>query len=560
MQMKKTPRLLIGIFLILLLGAGAYFWAMGMFSSNYAYRSPLRNAPPAPGEALGESSSRQVVIVLVDGLKAETAGDPQLMPRLFELSKNGAAATMKSRAPSFSQGGYTTLLTGAWPEINDGPIFNLEYDQIPTWTQDNLFSAAHRKGIKTAVAGYYWFEKLIPRDAVDYSFYTPGEDQAADQAVMEAALPWLKAGNAGLVLIHLDQMDYAAHNLGGAKSAAWNEAAQRVDGMIGQVAAALDLGQDTLVVVSDHGHIDTGGHGGQDEVVLTEPFVMAGAGVVQTAYRTIQMVDVAPTVAALLGTNLPADAQGEVLTNVLKLPQSVTNSLPAAVQAQQTALVKAYAGSLGMTLRDQTLPTGSDVAAYQAVMDQLRNDRIFVQRVERSAVAAVLLALIVFFLLRNQSKGSLWWIASGLTFLGIFNYRYALWDQLPYSISAIKSETDFILYVLVTSAIAFTIAWLVTALGRRTFWQKPMDAALSTTGLILAMLFITGLPVLWSFVMNGVLVTWTLPEYGSSFVALLGLIQGLSLAVFGLAALAVTALVTWLGQRRKSIPKREKRK
>jgi len=105
--------------------------------------------------------------------------------------------------------------------------------------------------------------------------------------------------------------------------------------MLGQIAEELDLTKDTLVIVSDHGHIDAGGHGGQEAVVLTEPFIMAGAGVVPGEYRDIQMVDVAPTVAALLGTSLPASTQGEVLTFMLNLPQEVIQELPAAGESSR---------------------------------------------------------------------------------------------------------------------------------------------------------------------------------------------------------------------------------
>jgi len=131
---------------------------MGIFSSNFAYRSPLKDNPPSPGEAIGQPVSKRVIIVLVDSLRYDTSLKEQIMPELNHLRARGASARMQSMPPSYSEPGYTTLLTGAWPELNDGPTFNLEYDAIPTWTQDNLFSAAHRAGLKTAIAGYYWFE------------------------------------------------------------------------------------------------------------------------------------------------------------------------------------------------------------------------------------------------------------------------------------------------------------------------------------------------------------------------------------------------------------------
>ena len=108
------------------------------------------------------------------------------------------------------------------------------------------------------------------------------------------------------MLIHLDQVDYAGHHEGGPRDPRWNAAATRADALLEQIAGALDFKQDTLIVLSDHGQIDRGGHGGQDPITLVEPFVMVGAGVKPGQYPDMQMVDVAPTIAVLLGTNIPA--------------------------------------------------------------------------------------------------------------------------------------------------------------------------------------------------------------------------------------------------------------
>ncbi len=160
--MKPYLKIIASIVMCLLLAGGAYFWATGIMDSLYAYRSPLHDSPPSPGQPLGEPVTRRVVFVLVDALRVDTASQPDVMPFLNELRQQGAWATMHSRAPSYSESAYSVLLTGAWPDVSDGPTMNLEYEEIPVWTQDNLFSAAHRAGIKTAVSGYNWFEKLIP--------------------------------------------------------------------------------------------------------------------------------------------------------------------------------------------------------------------------------------------------------------------------------------------------------------------------------------------------------------------------------------------------------------
>jgi hypothetical protein len=550
--MKSIYRILLSIVLSILIGAGCYFWATGMIGSNFSFRSPLKDTPPTPGAPLGEASTHRVVIVLIDALRYDTSMRADFMPTLAQLREQGASAKMHSQPPSFSEPGYSTILTGAWPWVNDGPVFNLDYADIPTFTQDNLFSAAHRSGVTTAISGYYWFEKLVPQADVDQSFYTPGEDRAADAEVLAAALPWLQDDSAQLVLIHIDQVDYAGHHEGGASSIAWNEAANRADTQLAEIVATLDLSKDTIVVLSDHGQIDAGGHGGQDPIVLQEPFVIAGAGVKHGQYGDMNMVDVAPTLSALLGLNLPASAQGEVLTQMLNLDPSVTAVLPAAVEAQQTTLLTTYAKAIGQKLDSSKVPTGSDVSQYQKVMSQLRTNRTFTERIPRALLGALLLALVIFWLSKNIRKGAIAWIIGGFAFALLFNWRYAMLDGKTYSLSSVIGETELITYVAVTSALALLIVWLIIMLDQHYYKLTPGEATLKTFSLVFTVAFINGLPAILSFVLNGALLTWTLPNYLIEFLALLSIIEMLIISAAGLIFAGVTALTTWLVARKSN--------
>ena len=107
------------------------------------------------------------------------------------------------------------------------------------------------------------------------------------------------------MLIHLDQVDYAGHHEGGPMTHGGMQLQHRVDELLKEIASAMDLNQDTLLVVSDHGQIDRGGHGGQDPIVLLEPFVLVGKGVIPGKYGDIQMVDVAPTDCSDIGDEYP---------------------------------------------------------------------------------------------------------------------------------------------------------------------------------------------------------------------------------------------------------------
>jgi hypothetical protein len=541
--MKKSVLIILSSILCVVIAVLAYFWVTGMISTNYAFRSPIKDTPPAPTAALGKASTQRVVIVLIDALRYDTSMNASVMPTLNQLRTQGAQAMMHSQVPSFSEPGYTTILTGAWPWINDGPAFNLDYGKIPTWTQDNLFSAAHRAGLTTAISGYYWFEELVPQADVDVKFYTPGEDRKADEDVMKAALPWLKADNAQLTLIHIDQVDYAGHHEGGPKSQNWTDAARRSDNLLAQIAATLDFSKDTLLVISDHGQIDAGGHGGQDPICLQEPFVLVGAGVVPGDYGNVNMVDVAPTLAALLGVNIPASAQGQVRTTMLDLSDSVRTVLPAAVEAQQTTLLKTFAAAMNVKLDTNQIPTGSNVSKYQDVMNNLRASRQNTERIPRAILAIIVVGLIIFWLVRQWKKGAFAWIIGGVVFMALFNFKYAIWDQKVYSVSSIKSEPDLILSVAITAALAFLISWLAILLDQRYFKMPPEEAVKHSFSLVFITAFIAAIPAILNFVINGAFVTWTLPNYLLSFLFILSGIQLIVISILGLVFVGLTALI-----------------
>jgi len=542
--MKTYLGIILGITACLLLAAGSYLWATGIMDSIYAYRSPLHGSPPSPGQPLGEPVTRRVVFVLIDALRLDTSLQPDVMPFLNELRQQGAWATMHSRPPSYSAPSYSVLLTGAWPDVSDGPALNLDYEEILTWTQDDLVSAAHRAGLKTAISGHYWFEKLIPRTSVSVGFFTPGEDQVADREVVNAALPWLRDGDYQFVFIHLDQVDYAGHHEGGPQDPRWGAAAGRADDLLREIAAPLDLAQDTLFVCSDHGQIDRGGHGGQDPIVLVEPFVLVGAGVKPGHYGDVNMVDVAPTLAAVLGANIPASSQGHVLTQMLRLSPDQQRQIQGALEEQQSQLVDLYQAAVG---RPVTVESGEDVVAvHQSTLETARTARLNAERLPRAILALVVVLLPVAVMFRRRRLEWLWLFGGAVLYGVLFNLRYAVLDRRTYSLSSVLSADELIAYCASTALIALVISWLASSLGLKAFRRGPRQASELVLGLTLITVYLLSLPVLWSFALNGVMVTWTLPDMGSMFLAFISLIQMLLVAALGLVLTGLTAPIAKL--------------
>ncbi len=543
-MLPKRIRIPLAILLCLILAAGAGISVIGLMDSLFAYRSPLHDSPPSPGLPLNAPLSRQVVFVLIDGLRLDTSLNPDVMPFLDTLRVQGAYSVVHSQAPSYSQPGYTVLLSGAWPEFNDGPVINIPYENIPTWTQDNIFSAAKRAGLKTAVSGYHWFQKLIPQNDLDASFYTPGEDHAADLEVVDAALPWLDSAAYDFVLIHIDQLDYAGHYQGGPLDPRWDAAAKRADDLLRTITASLDLSQDTLLITSDHGHIDQGGHGGGDPLTLIEPFVLVGAGVRPGAYPDLQMVDIAPTIAALLGTNIPAANQGHVLSDLLVITPAYQQTLGTALKQQSENLLRVYQNAIESHAAPQ--PGDDPVNVSQTALYAARDARLRAERLPRFALAFGLFLLSIIFLYRQRHKNIIWLISGAGLYILIFNMVYLLIDQRTYSFSSVLYPHELIMDIAAAALVSLCAAWLITGFGQRIFRKAPHQAVQSTLGHVLSTIYLLSLPVLWHYAQHGILVTWSLPDMASTFLALISLLQIIFVVLFGLLITGLAALIARL--------------
>jgi hypothetical protein len=538
--MSRTRWIILSIVLLALIAYGSYAWTNALLDSMFAYRSPLKDSPPAPGASLGQPLAARVVLVVVDALREDTSRKSDVMPFLNQLREQGAWAVMHSQPPSFSEPGWTTLCTGAWPEINDSPPINLEYDKIWPWTQDNIFAAAKRAGLKTAVAGYDWWERFIKPEWRDAGFFTHGEDDAADQDVMKAALPWLTGGEYQFTLIHLDQVDYAGHHEGGPRDPRWNAAAARADAMLRQVAGTLDFKKDALIVVSDHGQIDRGGHGGQDPITLVEPFVMVGAGVKPGRSPDMQMVDVAQTIAVLLGANLPASGEGKPLLEMLNVDNTRQTFIQKAWRAQQAELASAYATAIGA-------PASSQESAQTAIV-AARESRESREQLPRLVIAGVIVFVVSLggagLLVRKRNRDAERLVVAALFYVVLYNFIYAVVAGNTYSMSSVPASgaTAFVMEIAGYTLIALATAWLGAMLITGAFKRGAANSAQATLAFAFVTIYFLYLPALLGLAMNGASVTWHLPDPLLIFLHFTNLIQAMFVAVLSIILSGVAAL------------------
>jgi hypothetical protein len=141
-------------------------------------------------------------------------------------------------------------------------------------------------------------------------------------------------------------------------------------------------------------------------------------------------------------------------------------------------------------------------------------------------------------------------LAGAFLYVVLFNLRYAIIDRRTYSLASIESANWLIMFSGMTVVVAVIIGWLVPMIGLRAFKTVPQKTINITLGYIWFVFYLLALPILLNFAINGLLVTWTLPEWNTMFIGLLSLIQSIFVALVGLLLIGFLALFGQLKKKR----------
>jgi len=283
------------------------------------YQSPFLYEDMVSEPASSQPGTDGVLLIIVDGLRLDSSRDLAT----WNLARAGSAS-VPAGADLFAVAGQPSLSNPSAAVIPSGTTQEI-HGVTTNWYEgllkvDNLFRSADRSGKTTAVvAGKGWVDLYGDTIGTMYKFDDSSGDfdrQVFDQtmAILNGTAPL-----PDLLVVHFGGVDNASHASGGISAEA-TAAATTIDGYVGQMLAAYDLTKRTAILTSDHGHIATGGHGGWEPDVLNVPLVFTGKGVVSGTMPAAQQVDLAPTIAALLGIGVPAESIGTILENVIALP------------------------------------------------------------------------------------------------------------------------------------------------------------------------------------------------------------------------------------------------
>ncbi|MBK7777102.1 MAG: alkaline phosphatase family protein [Sandaracinaceae bacterium] len=296
-----------------------------------AHADPERNA----------GQPRSVVMLLIDGLRTDEA---EALPAFRTFAASGASGQLRMSAPTLSSPAYHAFLTGV-PAWASGVRTN-RFQARPRSTAaraDTLFDRARSAGMRGVYAaeGLRWLLSFAADTATADANVLPVGARFEAGALRHLA----RAAEPGrITLLHMLAVDESAHELG-IRSEEHRQALAGANRLIAALHAAT-RGTDTVaMVLSDHGHLDAGGHGGNEVIVQRAPFAVAAPGLPPQHGVRMQPEEVAPTLAALARLQAPRHAL-RAASAVLVGPNaheatSVVQRASAARRAQAAFLARA---------------------------------------------------------------------------------------------------------------------------------------------------------------------------------------------------------------------------
>jgi hypothetical protein len=542
--------------LIVCLGVAYAAYTLADYSWNQVvdYRGPYAKQTLPAGETPTPSGTRVmpygtdiqstplVVYVIIDGLREDVS---RKMMTLNALRARGTDGVVRTSQPSLSFPNWTTLLSGA-PQRISGVTTNWFTGRVPVETLIDTALAASRT---VAVSAPTDFEQLYGVKRTGHVFLRDWEAGTyMTGGIVDNAISLAKKSAPTLLVVHFPDVDEAGHSFGGA-SAQYLDTAKKVDGDLGRLVSALQGPNTTFVVTADHGHIDTGGHGGPEDIVTLVPAVFAGRDI-RVGTIDGSQDQMAPTVALLAALPAPRNAAA--------MPLAVTADMPnlSRFTAQQVAAYTAYTVAVaGPPATPNTKLLTADGA--RAEFDAATAKRLDAERGARLPVSVVLvfaclLAIVVVGVLSRRALASA--LLGTVAYYATYLASFFLIHGYRWSLSSFNSEDllkAFLNGRMTDAIIAGVVAALVAAFAYAAMRREPKAArgeflsgwlALgpATVLVIQATLFAQVAWYLWWW---GASVNWYIPDLAMGFKYDLDLIQLTGLGAAALLAPVVTLLV-----------------
>ncbi len=418
----------------------------------------------------GVDSTRhaRVLVLLVDGLRFETANDSAMMPSLARLRPRGASGKIETVFEGFSIPAVRAALSGKAETQLMNAVRNFHFTALPI---ESVFLDLRTIGKSSLVVGYdpfaqfgrYFEQRLPPQDGRDM--------YATDRDRPPMALAAYANESQDLIICHYESGDWAGHEFG-IHSPRYAAQMAAADSVIAQFAAARRPG-DYLLVFGDHGQNDGGEH--KTGLYLPTFGLFIGPDITPgVVFRSLQITNLRLIISHALGVRLhEASYQLDELSRFLPVARGVRADLSGdagtvsrnvqdyfwcALFLVLGALLFAAAPSGGLeTLFDSTSAIIGLVLVAELLAQQMLN-------ASWSAFPFVL--LVVALTMRRSDR----WAALVVGLIGIF--FVSRFDPMARDGSLLRIPYAYAqLIPLYIAGIVAKLFLLLTITGRRLAWQ-----------------------------------------------------------------------------------------
>jgi predicted AlkP superfamily pyrophosphatase or phosphodiesterase len=252
---------------------------------------------------------KPIALFIIDGMRPDGL-TRAYTPVLDKLMQDGTyTLTARTVMPSMTLPCHMSLFHSVLPERH-GVTTNTYTPQVRPI--NGLFEVLSAAGLKTAA--FYGWDGLrdTARPGSLHTVFATKDHQdpngEGDKQLSELAAYWLTKNSVDFAFLHLEFVDVVGHAYGW-MSEQYLRAISNADKCIGRVLKVLP--EDTTVFVSsDHGgHAQT--HGTDSPEDMTIPLIIRHDGLRGRLKESINITDVAPTIAKLLELKTPKEWIGQ---------------------------------------------------------------------------------------------------------------------------------------------------------------------------------------------------------------------------------------------------------
>ena len=252
-----------------------------------------------------------IVLVTTDGVRPD-AWDAAGCSNYAELVRSGSA-TMSARCmlPSRTLSNHVSMLVGVDPSVH-GVLDNTGNGLADVPGLFQLLAAEKKRS-----AMFYAWEPLrlldSTRELAHDGFEDVLDDPMADSLIAQSAVGYIREERPDFALVYFGAVDHAGHAHGW-MSPRYLDQMRRLDDALAELVGSLSPDSNVLCI-SDHGGHDYD-HAMGTEVDVVIPFLLWGPGVTKGRVidSAVTTLDVAPTLAHLLGISAPGAWTGKVVS------------------------------------------------------------------------------------------------------------------------------------------------------------------------------------------------------------------------------------------------------